>query len=560
MKKHLLSSLAYLLLLLSALPSCSDQEAPNLPAPTLTIGSAVVQGRTIATISGIISIPNGTEMAECGFIYSTVSTLPEAESTIVPLDPHNSNGTNTIQLTKLLPNTHYYYCLYASSGYTTLRSEIGDFVTGADGVPMFEEVTCTAHSETSFTVRCRLTDNGGYDLLDMGFCYKPVENGDDSAPDRNDQLIIVDIVDQQYFTATIDGLQPNTTYIVCAYGSNQLGYGYSAPLSITTDAANAPTVSAITASELTDNASITLAATLLDPGSSEVSEVGFCWSTENNIPNIESNNRQVCTLQTDNQSFSTELTGLNSNTTYYVRAYAINDKGVGYGEVYSFVTPMYTPDVTVVTGEPRYIGIYSAILAGYVMYGTDIKEGGFIFGTSADREELIANGNTYNASILGDEIFTYEVTNLAPATNYYYCTFAISNGETIYGEVVSFSTKEETLELTLNPVRNITSMTAVASVGLNIPDDLDIIERGFCIGKKDSVNEPTIDDTVVAPSATDETTFSASLTGLEPDTEYVIRAFVKVRSGKIIYSSTGEFKTAQLGIPGIDENPSPDRE
>ena len=101
------------------------------------------------------------------------------------------------------------------------------------------------------------------------------------------------------------------------------------------------------------------------------------------MPNIESNNREVCTLQTDNQSFSTELTGLNSNTTYYVRAYAINDKGVGYGEVYSFETPMYTPDVTVVTGDPRYIGFYSAILAGYVMYGTDIKEGGLIFGGSA---------------------------------------------------------------------------------------------------------------------------------------------------------------------------------
>ena len=203
-----------MLLALLTFQSCSDQEAPNIPAPTLTIGSAVVEGRTIAAISGIINIPAGTEIAECGFIYSTVSTLPEAESTIVPLDPNNANGTNTIQLTNLLPNTHYYYCLYASSGYTTLRSEIGDFGTGADGVPIFDEVTCTAHSETSLTVSCRLTDNGGYDLLDMGFCYKAVVDGDDSAPDRNDQLITIDIAEQPDFTATIDGLQPNTTYII----------------------------------------------------------------------------------------------------------------------------------------------------------------------------------------------------------------------------------------------------------------------------------------------------------------------------------------------------------
>ena len=100
MKKHLLSSLAYLLLLLSAFPSCSEQEAPNLPAPILTIEEeANVTGRTSATISGVISRQAGTKIAECGFLYSTVSTVPLDESTIILL-PEDANGTLSVQLTE----------------------------------------------------------------------------------------------------------------------------------------------------------------------------------------------------------------------------------------------------------------------------------------------------------------------------------------------------------------------------------------------------------------------------------------------------------------------------
>lgn len=560
MKKLFLSPFIYILLSVLAFQSCTDQEAPNISAPILTIGSPYVSGRTSATISGTFSIPSYTEIAECGFIYSTVSTLPEAESFVYSIDPAQANGECTADLTGLQPNTQYYYCLYASSGYTILRSEIEEFKTEADGVPTFGQVNCTARTETSLTINCKLTDDGGYNLLDLGFCYKEAVEGDDSAPNRNDHLVSIDISTHQDFSATLNGLQPNTTYLISAYGSNQLGYGYSTPLSITTDAANVPTVSAITATNLTDEGNITVEATLLDQGSSEVSEVGFCWSTENDMPNIESNNKQECTLETDGQTFHTELIDLNSQTVYYIRAYAVNDKGVGYGEVYRFETPNYTPDMTVVTGEPRYIGIYSAILSGYVMYGTDVNEGGFVFGTSSNREELIANGNTYSVQISDNEIFTYEVTDLTPATNYYYCAYALNNGEILYGEVVSFNTEEEALEMILNSVNNITSTSAVITVDLNIPLDLDITERGFCYGKIDTVDEPTIDDTTIAPSNIAEKSFSATLTGLDPDTEYVIRAYVRTRTGKLIYSSSIIFRTSALGIPGIDENPSPDRE
>ena len=222
-----------ILIMLFGIYACSEQEAPHNPAPTLLIGSANVGGRSTATINGTINVPNGTEIAECGFIYSTVSTLPEAESMIAPLDPTNVNGACSVQLTELQPSTHYYYCLYASSGYTTLRSEIGEFDTVADGVPTFGEVICSNIMTTSITLQCELLDDGGYKLLTQGFCYKAIGEGDSEMPDQEDMTINVEPNSSQ-FTAVLQDLQPDMTYSIRAYGTNQKGVGYGAVTSFTT--------------------------------------------------------------------------------------------------------------------------------------------------------------------------------------------------------------------------------------------------------------------------------------------------------------------------------------
>ena len=45
-------------------------------------------------------------------------------------------------------------------------------------------------------------------------------------------------------------------------------------------------------------------------------------------------------------TYTSELTGLEPNTTYYVRAYATNDLGTAYGQTNSFKTPDYTGTFT----------------------------------------------------------------------------------------------------------------------------------------------------------------------------------------------------------------------
>ena len=73
-------------------------------------------------------------------------------------------------------------------------------------------------------------------------------------------------------------------------------------------------------------------------GASDVTARGVCWSTNHNptIADAHTNNGNGL------GSFRSEITGLETNTIYYVRAYATNSYGTAYGEERSFITASET--------------------------------------------------------------------------------------------------------------------------------------------------------------------------------------------------------------------------
>ena len=80
---------------------------------------------------------------------------------------------------------------------------------------------------------------------------------------------------------------------------------------------------------------------------SNVLDHGLCWNTSGN-PDTTDERSQEGTLE-ESAAFQADLTGLSPETTYYFRAYAVNDTGTVYGEVLSFTTLTDTPPV--LTGE-----------------------------------------------------------------------------------------------------------------------------------------------------------------------------------------------------------------
>lgn len=103
------------------------------------------------------------------------------------------------------------------------------------------------------------------------------------------------------------------------YSSNNLG--------------NIPTLITLPIGNITSNSAATGGSISYD-GGSPITERGVCWGLQPE-PTID-DNYIANGMGTGNYSVS--LSGLQTNTTYFVRAYAININGVAYGNELSFIT------------------------------------------------------------------------------------------------------------------------------------------------------------------------------------------------------------------------------
>ena len=144
------------------------------------------------------------------------------------------------------------------------------------------------------------------------------------------------------FASSLSGLLPNTLYYIRAYAVNGVGIGYGNELSFTTNPLVSPTItttaiSSITASTANSGGNIS------DDGGTPISARGICWATTA-TPTIANDKT---TDGTGTGIFTSNITGLNPETTYYVRSYATNSIGTAYGNQLSFTTsPLPNSDVT----------------------------------------------------------------------------------------------------------------------------------------------------------------------------------------------------------------------
>jgi uncharacterized protein (TIGR02145 family) len=150
------------------------------------------------------------------------------------------------------------------------------------------------------------------------------------------------------------GLSANTTYTYRVYGFNAAGNSlqYSNEVVVTTDPTNImnpPTVSTTSVTSITATSAVTGGNVTLD-GGANVTARGVCWSTSNN-PTIALSTKTID--GTGNGSFTSNITGLAANTTYFVRAYATNSAGTSYGAEVTFRTTngsaVNLPSVTIGT-------------------------------------------------------------------------------------------------------------------------------------------------------------------------------------------------------------------
>lgn len=110
-------------------------------------------------------------------------------------------------------------------------------------------------------------------------------------------------------------------------------YGSASVSVLRNDPVLPPTVTTTAISSITTTTALS-GGNVTNDGGSTVTARGVCWNTSTSPTTANSKTTEAGTTG----SYTSSLTGLSQNTTYYVRAYATNSEGTSYGSQVSFTT------------------------------------------------------------------------------------------------------------------------------------------------------------------------------------------------------------------------------
>ena len=389
--------------------------------PVVTTADVTDIAASTAKCGGEVVMEKGWELSARGVCWST-SPNPTIE------DNHTVDGEGKgsfeSDISGLTESTTYYVRAYATNEYGTGYGEEKSFTT----IPVPQITTADVTSITTNTAVCggNVTSDGGATVTARGVCWSTSPNPTISNKKTNNGS------GTGSFTSNITILTENTTYYVRAYATNSNGTAYGEEKRFTTFVKDLPQVTTLNVTSITANTAV-CGGNVTSDGGGTVTARGVCWSTSPN-PTI-SNNKT--TNGSGTGSFTSNITGLTENTTYYVRAYATNEKGTAYGDEKSFTTLAKTiPQIT--TANVTSISFNTAVCGGNVTSdgNATVTARGVCWSTSPN--PTISNNKTTNGSGTGS--FTSNITGLADGTTYYVRAYATNSKGTAYGEEKSFTT------------------------------------------------------------------------------------------------------------------------
>jgi hypothetical protein len=374
----------------------------------------------------------------------------------------------------------------------------------------FIDLTTTAATSitsTTATTGGTIINTYGSTILSRGVCYATTPN-----PTTANSILAGAATSP--FTCNLSGLTIATTYYVRAYAVNNSVTSYGNQITFTTLAV-LPTISTTAITAVTTN-SATGGGNLTNLGGSPNTERGVCYALSPTVPTTA--NTKIIDPSTGLGSFVSNFTGLNNNTLYNVRAYAINSAGTGYGSTVNFTTKA----VVSATAAATAITYNTATSGGTVDVGgaATISARGVCYATTPTptTANSVVSGGT------GTGTFSCNLTGLIGSTTYYVRAYATNAGGTVYGPEISFTTLAPVLPiLTTTAITAITTSTATS--GGNITDNGGalVTSRGICWSTSPV---PTTANTVyVAVPPGGNGAFIGYLTGLNASTYYYVRAY-----------------------------------
>jgi uncharacterized protein (TIGR02145 family) len=232
------------------------------------------------------------------------------------------------------------------------------------------------------------------------------------------------------FTSNISGLTASTTYYVRAFATNLVGTTYGNEVVFATSDATLPNLTTTVATSITGTSAVS-GGNVTNDGGAPVTSRGLCYDTSTN----PTTNNNVVSSGSGLGNFVANMSGLATNTTYYVRAFATNSAGTAYGNEIVFSTAtlptLTTTSVTSITST-------TAISGGDVTSngGGSVTSRGVCYDTT--NNPTILDSKVVSGSGLGT--FSTNLTGLKGYTKYFVRAYATNSVGTAYGNEYSFTT------------------------------------------------------------------------------------------------------------------------
>ena len=374
------------------------------------LGEIAVVDTLARTFQGTVATKGDAVVSAWGFCWNQAGN-PTIEENRVETD-----STLVANLTDLLDDQTYYVKAYLVANDSVIYSPELTFLSRS--VVEIVEPTVGNVSlvdENTYTMSASVVNDGGSPVAKKGFCWSDteiptLENGGWVVADEN-------------FMATLqDYLMQGKTYSIRAFATNEAGMtGYSEVLTLTIKDQQTgllPVLGQVTISD-----GDLFSCEILDEGASAINYKGFCWSKESAEPVWDS----AWSVFTPTNFFSKiEL----SPGHYYLRAFAVNEGGVGYSEPIEITIDSEDAGYLPLLGEITPVDGMSDFYQCEVLddRGMEISVRGFCWVTDSSMLPTI-----WSDRLEVDESFIFDATNLSSTGNYYVRAYVVTaSGEIVY--------------------------------------------------------------------------------------------------------------------------------
>lgn len=384
--------------------------------PIVRTGTTIEIGSDHAILTGETISDGGAALMDVGFCWSTDQN---PDITCSHIHAGKVIGAYQDTITGLYSGTAYYVRAYATNGVGTAYGDQLSITTIAS--PLTLTVTMVERGETYATFDVSVPSIGNSPITARGICW-----GTKPFPTISDNKT-TDGSGAGNFTSRVNGLDPSTDYYFRAYATigdstiYAIYYnGYLFELY--------PRVYTSVVSALTPTTAIVWGMFDTD-WKHPVNDRGVCWSITPN-PTITDYHSSEWVSTIGFNGFKCNISGLSTNTTYYLRSYAISTAGPHYGDQISFATEQLSgPVISDIDGN-----IYHTITIGtQVWMAEDLKTTRY---RNGDLIPNITDGNewinlTSGASCNYDDPLTAEIFDYSIFNGKFYNWYAVNDSRNI---------------------------------------------------------------------------------------------------------------------------------